>query len=226
MWVMTVDQEASRRRGDQVEALLDSLRADGPLAGAPGRPSGLERPFERTAGDEVQAVFADPGLAVDVALHVLDLGGWTVGIGAGAVDRPLPAHARAGSGSAFILARGAVEAAKARRPRTLPPLAVRGEHPDVAREAEAVLVLLGSIAARRTPEGRAVVDLVRRAAEPLRQQDLADALGITQQAVSMRLRTALWAEESAARPAAARLLRLAGTGGDDGPADVDREGRA
>lgn len=226
MWVMTVDQEASRRRGDQVEALLDSFRADGPLAGPNEGPGGLERPFERTAGDEVQAVFADPGLAVDVALHVLDLGGWTVGIGAGAVDRPLPAHARAGSGSAFVLARGAVEAAKARRPRTLPPIAVRGADPDVAREAEAVLVLLGTIAARRTPEGRAVVDLVRRTAEPPRQQDLADALGITQQAVSMRLRTALWAEEVAARPAAARLLRLASRPGHDGSADDDREGRA
>lgn len=225
MWVMTVDQEASRRRGDRVDDLLASFRTDGPLAGSSEGRSGLERPFERTAGDEVQAVFASPGLAVDVTLHILDLGGWTVGIGAGTVDRPLPAHARAGSGSAFVLARGAVEAAKARRPRTLPPVAVRGRDADVAREAEAVLVLLGTIAARRTPEGRAVVDLVRRAPAAPRQKDLADALGVSQQAVSMRLRTALWAEEVAARPAAARLLRLAAGGGDDGSADIDREGR-
>jgi len=41
------------------------------------------------------------------------------------------------------------------------------------------------------------------------QEEVAARLGITQQAVSQRLRTALWSEELAARPAAARLLSLA-----------------
>lgn len=212
MWVLTVDQEASRKRGDQVDALLAGLSSDGPLALAGASPSGLARPFERTAGDEVQAVFSDPRLAVDVTLHLLHIGGWTIGVGAGAVDAPLPASARAGSGSAFVLAREAVEAAKARRPRSSPSVSVRGDRADLAAEAEAVLALLGAIAARRTPEGRAVVELVRRSATPVRQEDLALALGISQQAVSMRLRTAMWAEETAARPAAARLLGLAAGG--------------
>lgn len=225
MWVLTVDQESSRRRGDLVDDLLASFERDGPLATGTRVAVGLERPFERTAGDEVQAVFSDPGLAVDVALHILELGGWTVGIGAGQVDQPLPASARAGSGSAYVLARDAVEEAKGRRPRTSPPLAVRGDDSDVAREAEAVLVLLGTIAARRTPEGRAAVDLMRRAGEARRQQDLADELGISQQAVSMRLRTALWAEEVAARPAAARLLGLAAHSG-EAIQPGGREGRA
>jgi hypothetical protein len=48
---------------------------------------------------------------------------------------------------------------------------------------------------------------------------VAAALGISQQAVSERLRTALWAEEVAARPAAARLLRLAAGPGHDGSVD-------
>jgi hypothetical protein len=59
-----------------------------------------------------------------------------------------------------------------------------------------------------------------------RLEEAAAALGISQQAVSARLRAALWAEEVAARPAAARLLRLAGGPGHDGSADDDREGRA
>jgi hypothetical protein len=207
MWVLTVDQEGSRRQGDRVDALLDQLAAAGPLAGS--APSGLARPFERTAGDEVQAVMSDPRLAVDVALHLLDLGGWSVGVGAGPVDEPLPASARAGSGQAFVLAREAVEAAKARRPRTAPPVVVRGASPELAAEADAVLVLLGTVAARRSPAGREVVQRLRERGGVARQEDLAAALGVSQQAVSERLRIALWAEEVAARPAAARLLGLA-----------------
>lgn len=223
MYVLTVDQEGSRRTGDRVDQLLDRLAASGPLAGA--APPGLTRPFERTAGDEVQAVVSEPRLAVDVALHLLDLGGWSVGIGAGPVDEPLPASARAGSGQAFVLAREAVEAAKARRPRTSPPVVVRGMRRDVAAEADAVLVLLGTVASRRSPAGREVVRRLRESGGAVRQEDLAAALGVSQQAISERLRVALWAEEVAARPAAARLLGLAALPPDDAPR-ADREGAA
>ena len=41
------------------------------------------------------------------------------------------------------------------------------------------------------------------------QDAVARALGVTQQAVSKRLRAAMWAEEAAARPALARLLTRA-----------------
>ncbi len=109
MFVMTIDQRGSRRVGDRVEVLLAAL-AD--VVAAWGE--GVVRPFERTVGDEVQAVLDDPDLTLDVALRVLRLGGWTVGIGVGAVDEPLPASARAGSGEAFVLARTAVERAKGR----------------------------------------------------------------------------------------------------------------
>src|SRR5665647_193562 len=107
MFVLTVDQHASRRVGDRVEALLADLA---PLSGR----DGVVRAFERTVGDEVQAVLRDAGLVVDVALQLLRTGGWSVGIGAGPVDEPLPASARAGSGQAFVLARTAVERAKSR----------------------------------------------------------------------------------------------------------------
>jgi hypothetical protein len=210
MFVLTIDPEGSRRHGDQVDALLAALAADGGAV----RSSAVLRPFERTVGDEVQAVVDDPAVAVAIALDVLDRGGWTVGIGAGPVDLPLPASSRAGAGAAFVHAREAVEAAKG-RPRGA-AVAVRGTLPDVAAEAEALLVLLGSLAARRSTEGREVVRLLRFVDPAPRQQDLAAALGVSQQAVSARLRAALWAEEVAARPAAARLLRLAADGCDPG----------
>src|SRR5665647_2224571 len=87
MFVLTVDQHASRRVGDRVEALLADLA---PLSGR----DGVVRAFERTVGDEVQAVLRDAGLVVDVALQLLRTGGWSVGIGAGPVDEPLPAPHR------------------------------------------------------------------------------------------------------------------------------------
>ncbi len=209
MLVLTIDQQGSRRVGDRVHELLGALGRHVPPT-APG----LVRPFERTVGDEVQVVLDDAGLAVDVALTVLRTGGWSVGVGAGPVALPLPASTRAGSGPAFVHARAAVERAKA-RPGPV-ALGVVGHDRGRAADAEAVLTLLGAVAARRTPAGWEVIDAVRDVGVGARQEDVAARLGITQQAVSQRLRTALWAEEQAARPLAARLLRDA-AGAPDGP---------
>lgn len=199
MLVITVDQQGSRRVGDRVDDVLERLAA------WQDSRAGVVRRFERTVGDEVQCVLDDPDDAVDVALRLLRWGGWSVGIGAGPVDEPLPASARAGSGPAFVLARQAVERAKTRgRPV---PLAVDGAAALDASDAEAVLTLLGVVTERRTDSGWEVVDALTRASTT--QERVAESLGITQQAVSQRLRAALWAEEQAARPAAARLLRRA-----------------
>lgn len=200
MFVLTVDQQGSRRVGDHVEALLVELS---PVA--PESDDGVVRRFERTVGDEVQAVLDDADRVVDLALRLLRTGGWSVGIGVGAVDLPLPASTRAGSGPAFVHARAAVERAKT---RTRPvPLAVDGAHGERAADAEAVLTLLGAVIARRTTPGWAVIDALVAAGPAGTQEGIAARLGITQQAVSQRLRTAMWAEEVAARPVAARLLR-------------------
>ena len=208
MLVLTIDQQGSRRVGDRVDGLLADLDRL-----VPARTSGLVRPFERTVGDEVQAVLEDGDLAVDVVLAVLRRGGWSVGVGAGPVDLPLPPTSRAGSGAAFVHARTAVERAKT-RPGPV-AVAVAGEDPTAAADAEAVLTLVGAVAARRTTAGWEVIDALRAAGVGARQEDVADRLGITQQAVSQRLRTALWSEELAARPLAARLLRAAEATGTD-----------
>jgi hypothetical protein len=199
MLVLTVDQRGSRREGDRVAGLLADLAVRAPAGAA-----GIVRGFERTVGDEVQAVLDDAALAVDLALHLLRLGRWSVGIGVGPVDEPLPDSARAGSGEAFVRARVAVERAKSRaRPV---PLAVVAAEPDGGRAGEAVLTLLGSVLVRRSAAGWAVIDALTELGVGATQEDVARHLGITQQAVSQRLRAALWAEEVAARPVAARLL--------------------
>lgn len=194
---MTVDQVGSRRVGDRVESLLWSLSERTGQAG-------VVRAFERTVGDEVQAVLDDGVAAVDLALWLLRVGGWSVGIGVGPVVEPLPASARAGSGEAFVRARAAVERAKSRaRPV---PLAVVTGAPDGGQGAEAVLTLLGSVLVRRSAAGWAVIDALTEPGVGATQDDVARRLGVTQQAVSQRLRAAMWAEEVAARPVAARLL--------------------
>ena len=60
MFVLTVDQRKSRSREDLVQVAMDALNND------PGRP--LLRGFERTAGDEMQAVVADAAVAGELAL--------------------------------------------------------------------------------------------------------------------------------------------------------------
>jgi len=197
VFVLTVDQQASRRVGDRVDALLRDLA---PMAGR----DGVVRAFERTVGDEVQAVLDAAELAVEVALQLLRTKAWSVGIGVGEVDEPLPESVRAGSGTAFVLARAAVERAKS---RTRPvPLAVEGGAGDLARDAESVLTLLGALVTRRSPAGWAVIDAFGALGPEATQEAVAKHLGVSQQAVSQRLRTAMWAEEVAARPVAARLL--------------------
>src|SRR3954469_1864562 len=99
--VVTVDQRDSRRAPDRIpETLRELTDVDVVL------------PFERTAGDEFQGLLGDPAaLPVAVERLLRDDGG-DVGIGIGPVDRPLPDHARAGRGPAYVHARTAVTSAK------------------------------------------------------------------------------------------------------------------
>ncbi|MFB7798832.1 hypothetical protein [Isoptericola sp. NPDC056134] len=216
MIVVTADQRGSTRGHDRVPEALAIVGSR-----AAGR-SGVVLPFDRTVGDELQGVLAadDDGaaLAVDLVLDLVRDGGWSVGIGLGAVDRPLPAASREASGPAFVRARAAVDRAK-RRGRGSVPLAVVGpdEEPraTVSADAQALLRLLGAVVARRSAAGWEAVDTLVAQRGPAPQRASAAALGVSEQAVSQRLRAALWAEDAAARPLAARLLRAAGADRDD-----------
>lgn len=187
MFVMTVDQRRSRRDVDRVDDLL----AD--LANTP-----MTRPFQRTAGDEIQGVTADTEVVVDRALDLVRRGHWSVGIGVGDVEQPLPEQTRAGRGPAYEAARRAVERAKSMPGR----IAVEGAGQDSA-DAEAMLTLLALLVMRRSAEGHTAVDLVRGG---LNQSEAADRLQITKQAMSQRLAAAGWQAEEPARTTATRLL--------------------
>ena len=185
--------------------------------------AGVRLPLERTVGDEVQMVLTDARSTLLIILEVLRTGGWWIGLGIGGVNEPLPAHSREASGPAFVRARAAVDRAKTKASSV--PLAVVGESAAASEiaDVEALLRLLGAIVERRSAHGWEVVDLLRASRlsgtvsgadsrgsdSPPTQREIAAILGISEQAVSQRVRTALWAEEVAAWPLATRLLQEA-----------------
>ena len=191
-YVLTVDQKASRRTADLVADAL--LRLNGAFA--------TVLAFERTAGDEFQGVLDDPAEVVDVVLELVREGGWSIGIGAGPVQTPLPQSTRAGAGPAFLSARRAVDAAKQRPSR----LAVRGAVPTDAGDAQAVLSALAAVVDRRSDQAWEAIALV---ADGRTQAEAATELAISRQAVGQRLAAGLWDLERELRPTAARLLARA-----------------
>lgn len=188
MFVITADQHDSRASDDLVPAALELItRYGGPA---------LPLPPERTAGDEVQALVATADAALDIILALTRTHQWSVGLGAGTVDDPLPNDVRAGRGSAFIHARDAVDRAKKAATR----VAVSA---DDAEDAEALLRLLIELRDRRTDEGWEVYELL---ADGVTQRAAAEQIGISESAVSRRVAAASLRVEEAARPALVRVL--------------------
>lgn len=193
--VLTVDQRSSRRGPDLVPGALAALA-----------PVPMLRRFERTVGDEFQGVLADPARLADVMEPLLRHDEWNVGLGLGFVDEPLPEHARAGRGSAYLHAREAVTAAKT-SPWHLRVVADDGR----ARHLESALWLWASVLGRRTPKGWEVADLLEH---DLTYDEAARKLGITQSAVSQRARAAGIAEGRRGRELVTHLATSLLRGGD------------
>lgn len=169
--VLTVDQRGSRTGPDRIPDML----AD--LAAVPTRAA-----FERTVGDEFQGVL-DHGVAVADTLHrLLRADAWNIGVGVGSVEEPLPDHARAGRGPAYLHARAAVTAAKSSPWHTR----VVGDDP-AARALETTLWLWAAVLARRSARGWEVADLV---AQGLSYAEVGERLEISQSAVSQRAQAA------------------------------------
>lgn len=195
-YVVTVDRRDSRKQAGS----LDMAEHRQHLVTSHPKPL---LSWQISAGDELQALYADPGPAVEVALHLAESGDWHVGLGVGGVDTPLPATVNEATGSAFVAAREAVEAAKS----ASAVAAVRGADADTrATQADALLALLAAVRRRRTDTARQAAEQADRG---LTQRRIAEALQIEQSSVSRRLSTALWHEERAARAVLIDLLREA-----------------
>lgn len=192
MFVLTADQIDSRNSSDRVGSMLTLL------AGQLGQRLALAP--DRTAGDELQLLTSHADAALDGLAILARDGHWSVGIGVGAVELPLPDVARAAHGDAFIAARAAVEQAK-RSPTRFGLVGGAGLLRDA--EVRAIVDLVLTVRARRSAEGWAVVDLLE---EGRTQASIADALGISPQAVSLRVSAAGWRLDRSAMPAILRLL--------------------
>jgi hypothetical protein len=199
--VLTVDQDGSRDGTDQVPVALEALDA---LA--------TRLSFERTVGDELQGVLDDPAAVVAGLEWLLRAGVWNIGIGIGSVETPLPDHARAGRGPAYLAAREAVTAAKG-SPWHVRAVAAEGSEPgrvDLVRALESSVWLWAALLGRRTTRGWEVADLVDQG---LTYDETASRLGITQSAVSQRAAAAGIAEGRRARELVEFLTRTALGGG-------------
>mgnify|MGYP001033806322 FL=1 len=185
-----------RAGSDPVPALLSALE-------------GLDLPLppERTMGPEALVLAGRAEVALEVLLRAAEIGDLAVGLGVGAVARPLPGVVREISGPAV---EAAAEAQRAAVTTSQVPLAVRAadeRHRDTAADAEAVLRLVGWMIRRRN---RGQWETVRALREDpgATQAQLAQQLGVTQQTVSRAMKTSGWREESAAHPLAVRLLSM------------------
>ena len=167
---ITADQRRSRTTDDRVPAALAALDLPG-----------LTLSFERTAGDEIQALTSDAATVVEAVVRLTRVGGFRIGLGLGSVDEPLPASTREARGTAYLVARDAV--ANHAAPLTL----LADSSSPVVTQAETALLALVATLQRRSSEGWEVVDLIDSG---LTGAGTAARLGITPSAVSQRLKAA------------------------------------
>ncbi|WJX99434.1 DNA-binding protein [Curtobacterium sp. 458] len=204
MIVITADQIDSRAGSDRVETAL--LGVSDVLGDA------AVLPPERTAGDEFQVLVSSGGAAVDVVRALTRQGGWSIGVGVGAVESPLPTSTRAATGPAFYAARAAVERAKSTPERFALEVA-----PGASRDTSEVEPLFAQTVralGRRSAEGWELADLLDAG---LSRTEAAARLDITPQAVAKRYASAELRSDAPVRAALAALLEST-----DRPADEER----
>lgn len=204
MIVITADQIDSRAGSDRVEAAL--LGVSDVLGDA------AVLPPERTAGDEFQVLVSSGGAAVDVVRALTRQGGWSIGVGVGAVESPLPTSTRAATGPAFYAARAAVERAKSTPERFA--LEVAPGAPRDTSEVEPLVAQTVRALGRRSAEGWELADLLDAG---LSRTEAAARLDITPQAVAKRYASAELRSDAPVRAALAALLEST-----DRPADEER----
>ncbi|WHS50631.1 recombinase RecJ [Rothia sp. SD9660Na] len=166
--------------------------------------------FTRTYPDELQGAFDQAEDALAAALLGARFGDFWVGIGAGELVRPRFAAALGAvstpecSGTALSLSRSAVEQAQTGAPPR--GICVHAASQGVrADQVTGLLRLLYRVASARTEAEWRVLDLLVPGVRG-QQKAVAQALGITSQAVSKTLVRSYWHEELASRELIAELL--------------------
>ena len=192
--VVTIDQRRSRESQSlDAPELVNKLNA--------GKGGPIEHRFEVTIGDELQGVLDDPSEIVSVIRTTLATGRWWIGVGIGTIEE-LASSPRHSSGQAFFEARQAVTRSKKHR------WGIAAE----PRDLQAVSLLDGGLALWATLLGTRTAkgwDAVTLRYSGLSESEVAERLGITQQAAHDRLRNATYAEDEVGAALVAALARQA-----------------
>lgn len=198
MYAVTVDQVGSRSHDDRVEQAIDVVRT--------ASEGHVVLPPERTAGDEFQFLLDDAETLLDVVFALARTDGWSIGIGIGDVEEPVPSSTRAARGDAFVQARAAVDRAKD-VPEHLALEVAPGRRLGTA-DVEPLVAQTVRARRRRSREGWELADLLRAGHS---RTEAAEVLGVTPQAVAKRWLAADLRSDDAVHAALARLLTEADT---------------
>lgn len=151
--------------------------------------------FEVLGVEDICAVAHSASAVCDVAMALLADGDWAIGIGIIPGDTAREKHTRA-------VATAAVKKS-ARAGHVYAKVDRRGRAAE-ANDIAAAFALLGFVLSKRTMEGREATSLVRGG---LNQNEAAEELGISKQAMSQRLQAAGWAAETAGCQLAVNLIK-------------------
>ncbi|BAU95884.1 hypothetical protein N24_1622 [Corynebacterium suranareeae] len=163
--------------------------------------------FELIGVEEIRAHITSPVTTCDVVMALLAAGDWAIGMGVvPSTDAELDEADEA-----------RIEQAKKAASDALRPTAkagtvkvrIAGMKRDNAHafNISAAFTLIGQVLSKRTQEGREATSLVRSG---LNQNEAAQELGISKQAMSQRLQAAGWQAESAGWQLAVNLIEHAG----------------
>jgi predicted DNA-binding protein (UPF0251 family) len=190
-FALTLDQRSSRDREDIVRLWMDIFNVE--------KKYKLARKFERTSGDEMQALVDDPATAIDIVLDAIESKQWWIGLGVGEVHHPIPSSVRETSGEALENARLAVDRAKLKTERHR--FVVIGDDPKI-EDLSTVLALVALIIERRSSLAK---EAARVNSLNLSQNEAAKMLRISQQSYSERLSRAAVPEQLAGRRLAIKI---------------------
>lgn len=159
--------------------------------------------FEVLGVEDICALVHTPEAVADTTMALLSAGEWAIGIGvvpAGTAQAEQKAKKLASSALGTRARIGTVKA-KVGAPRSEKDEAERW-----ASDIAAAFLLLATVLGKRSPEGREATSLMRRG---YNQNEAAEQLGITKQAMSQRLQAAGWQAETAGWQLAVNLIRRA-----------------
>lgn len=172
--------------------------------------------FEIIGVEEIRAHISSAVTTCDVVMALLAAGDWAIGIGiVPRAENPLSDVAANPKAAAKL--EPAKESAKKSASAALRPTAksgtvkvrIAGTKRDDPRafNISAAFTLMGQVLSKRTQEGREATSLVRSG---LNQNEAAEELGISKQAMSQRLQAAGWQAETAGWQLAVNLIEEAG----------------